>query len=127
MQMNPQEQRSATQWLLREASADIPAAQRWDFLIAAHIAGQTAMGLHWQTHAAMLHQAWQERDAREMAGQVMRMALIPLGHAFKRLPLGNSGRSRISAFEPMQIAPVHRSLIEQALRASVHAHNSALA
>ena len=118
MQMNPQEQRSATQWLLRQASTDLPAAQRWDFLIAAHIAGQTEMGLHWQTHAAMLRQAWQERDAREMTGQVMRMALIPLGHAFKRLPLGNSGRSRISAFEPMTINQLHSKLIEQAIAQS---------
>jgi Protein of unknown function (DUF3703) len=118
MTINAHEKRAATQWLLRQAAQALPSAQRWDYLIAAHIAGQTQMQTHLQTHIAMLSQAWQERDAREIMGQALRLTLVPFGHALQRLPLGNTGRSRISAFEPMPINPLHRDLIEQAIAQS---------
>jgi hypothetical protein len=118
MHITPQERRSATRWLLHQATQAMPVVQRWDYLSAAHIAGQTQVQTHWQTHIAMLGQAWQERDAREILGQILRLALVPLGHALQRLPLGNPGRSRISAFEPMTINPLHSDLIEQAIAQS---------
>ncbi|MDZ4127794.1 MAG: DUF3703 domain-containing protein [Hydrogenophaga sp.] len=30
---------------------------------------------------------------------------MPLGHLLGRLPLGNTGRSHVGAFRPMQVAP----------------------
>lgn len=62
----------------------------------------------------MFKQAQNERDWREASGQLLRLMLVPLGHALNRLPIGNIGRSRFRAFAPMQITAHHRHLIEQA-------------
>lgn len=77
-------------------------AQRWRLLMAAHVTGQYRLTLHWDSHVRMLGQAWRERDLREIAGQLLRLALVPLGHALRRLPAGNVGRATVSAFAPMQ-------------------------
>lgn len=76
--------------------------QRWRLLEAAHVVGQTRLGPHLQVHGLMLALAWETRTAKEMLGQLFRIALVPLGHLLGRLPLGNSGRAHISAFQPMQ-------------------------
>ena len=76
--------------------------QRWRLLMAAHVAGQHRLRLHWDSHVRMLGQAWRERDLRELAGQLLRLALVPLGHALRRLPAGNVGRATVSAFATMR-------------------------
>ncbi len=80
-------------------------SRRWLLLEAAHVVGQTRFLPHLRVHALMLHFAWTTRDWREVAGQVMRLMLVPLGHALGRLPIGNPGRSNISAFQPMPVRP----------------------
>ena len=60
----------------------------------------------------------QLRDAREAAGQLLRLALVPLGHALARLPMGNIGRARVSAFAPMEPRPEITQLIDEALAAT---------
>ncbi|MFD2377205.1 DUF3703 domain-containing protein [Ottowia pentelensis] len=45
------------------------------------------------------------RDWPEVAGQLLRLALVPLGHLSGRLPIGNPGRATVSAFEPCLCAP----------------------
>lgn len=52
---------------------------------------------------AMLQLAWRTADHNEILGQAMRLALVPVGHVVHRLPLGNPGRSNVSAFVPMPI------------------------
>jgi hypothetical protein len=76
--------------------------QSWHLLEAAHIVGQTRFGPHLRVHVAMLNLAWQSKDLPELAGQMFRIALVPLGHLIGRLPIGNPGRANVSAFEPMQ-------------------------
>ncbi len=76
--------------------------QRWHLLEAAHIVGQTRFGPHLKVHLAMLALAWELKDLPEVAGQVFRIALVPLGHLIGRLPIGNPGRANVSAFKPMQ-------------------------
>ena len=51
----------------------------------------------------MLRFAIEIRDAREAWGQLFRLALVPVGHALRRLPVGNTGRSNVSAFVPMTL------------------------
>ena len=80
--------------------------------------GQTSLPLHWRSHTAMLRYALALRDAREAAGQLLRLALVPLGHLLARLPLGNIGRSHVSAFRPMVPAAEVTELIRQALEAT---------
>ena len=97
---------------------DAPPAHRWRWLEAAHVLGQTSLPLHWRSHTAMLRYALALRDAREAAGQLLRLALVPLGHLLARLPLGNIGRSHVSAFRPMVPAAEVSALIRHALQAT---------
>jgi Protein of unknown function (DUF3703) len=96
-----------------ERLANGDAAQRWQLLEAAHVVGQTRFGPHLRTHALMLGQAWRTRDGRELIGQLFRLLLVPLGHVFGRLPLGNPGRANISAFQPMPVRADLAQLIDQ--------------
>ena len=94
---------------------DAPPAQRWRWLEATHVLGQPSLPLHWQSHTAMLRYALALRDVREAAGQLLRLALVPLGHLLGRLPLGNTGRSHVSALRPMVPAAEVTVLMELAL------------
>jgi hypothetical protein len=53
----------------------------------------------------MLALAWQTRAWRELGGQLLRLFLVPLGHAVGRLPRGNPGSSRVNAFKPVSESP----------------------
>ncbi len=97
--------------------ANAPPATRWHWLEAAHVLGQTTLSLHWRSHSAMLRYALQLRDLREAGGQVLRLALVPLGHALARLPIGNTGRAQVSALAPMVPQPHITRLIDGALAA----------
>lgn len=89
---------------------------RWQLLEAAHVVGQGQFVPHLQTHALMLREALRQRDGGEAAGQLFRLALVPLGHLTGRLPIGNIGRATVSAFQPMEVAPATAELIAQASR-----------
>ena len=100
--------------LIRAAKAAASAEQAWLNLEAAHVMGQLHLKLHLQTHAQMLKLARRARDWPELAGQVLRLALLPLGHMSGHLPLGNPGRATVSAFDPL---PVRPELVELTSRA----------
>ena len=87
------------------------AEARWAWLMAAHVVGQAALRLHLHSHWRMLGLAWALRDGRELAGQLFRLALVPLGHALQRLPAGNVGRTTVNAFRPMRPGEEVRRLI----------------
>lgn len=110
-------QARAFEYLLRgfEASASQSAAQRWLWLEAAHVVGQTNFSLHLRSHWHMLAYARRLGDRREVAGQWLRLALVPLGHLIQRLPLGNTGRVTVSALQPMQPPPAVQALVDQAM------------
>lgn len=82
--------------------------------MAAHIVGQPDFRLHVHSHLLMLAFAAKNRDWREVAGQIIRLALVPLGHALGRLPAGNIGRATVSAFQPMTHTSELRLLLAQA-------------
>ncbi|KQT12349.1 DUF3703 domain-containing protein [Ramlibacter sp. Leaf400] len=86
----------------------------WRLLMAAHVVGQAELRLHWDSHVRMLRQARTERDWREATGQLMRLALVPLGHLLGRLPAGNVGRATVSAFAPMAPPPPVAALVRWA-------------
>lgn len=75
----------------------------WRHLERAHIVSQPYLGLHFASHWSMLGFALKQRDWREAAGQVVRLALAPLGSLTGRTPVGNTGRSNVSAFVAMPI------------------------
>ena len=72
------------------------------------------MGAHLASHWHMFRYAIELGDAREAAGQAMRFLLVPLGSLTGRLPAGNNGRARVSAFEPMPMPQALEALIETA-------------
>ena len=94
--------------------ADEDREQRWAWLMAAHVVGQADLRLHLHSHGRMLGLALSQRDAREALGQLLRLALVPLGHALGRLPAGNVGRATVSAFRPMRPDAAVRRLIARA-------------
>lgn len=98
-----------------DASRGLPAVQRWLWLEAAHVVGQTRLGLHWQSHRYMLAYARELGDRREIAGQWLRLALVPLGHLLQRLPAGNTGRATVHALRPMPPPPQVQQLVDSAL------------
>jgi hypothetical protein len=95
-----------------------PLRTRWQLLEALHIVGQPRLVAHAQTHALMLQLSWRCRDTAEIVGQIFRLVLVPFGHLTNRLPIGNSGRSHVSAFKSLPIDPVVAMLIDTA-RASI--------
>jgi len=88
--------------------------QAWLYLEAAHVVGQLHIRPHLQTHAQMFNLSVRTRDWPEAMGQLFRLALVPLGHLSGRLPLGNPGRSTLSAFEPLPVRPELAELIARA-------------
>jgi hypothetical protein len=75
----------------------------WHHLERAHILGQPFFGLHLHSHIKMLGYAVFLRDGKEVTGQLMRLALAPLGNISGKLPIGNTGRSNVSAFQAMDV------------------------
>ncbi|CAB5711707.1 Protein of uncharacterised function (DUF3703) [Delftia tsuruhatensis] len=118
--MTPGQRRAAFAHLLGSfrASADQPPQRRWLLLEASHVLGQEMLGLHWRSHWWMLRHALQLRDAGEVSGQLLRLALVPAGHLLNRLPRGNIGRATVPATLPMEMPPAISALIAEALRAT---------
>lgn len=118
---SPVHRQAAFDQLLHDFAAHprAPAAERWLRLEAAHVLGQKLLALHWRSHTAMLRYALQLRDVHEAAGQVARLALVPLGHLLGRLPMGNIGRSHVPALRAMVPAAEVTALIDKALEETV--------
>ena len=51
----------------------------------------------------MLRVGWRRGDMREVAGQLLRLVLTPLGHLTGRLPTGNTGGSNVSTFASLPV------------------------
>lgn len=95
-------------------SGDVAAA--WRALERLHVLTQSQLWLHARTHIAMLLFALRLGDGREVAGQVFRLALAPVGNLTGRLPIGNTGRANVSAFAPMPLPDDLRSIIARSER-----------
>lgn len=54
-----------------------------------------------RAHAIMLRHALALQDPREVGGQMLRLGLAVIGNLAGRLPAGNTGWARTSAFAPM--------------------------
>jgi hypothetical protein len=100
--------------LVGGAKEAVSTEHAWLYLEAAHVVGQLHLKPHLRTHALMLNLALRTRDWAEAAGQVLRLALVPLGHLSGRLPIGNPGRSTVNAFEPLPVRQELAELIAQA-------------
>jgi arylesterase / paraoxonase len=68
----------------------------------AHILGQRYLLPHFHTHALLFAVAAQRVDAREMAGQVVRLIAVVPGYLSGWVPKGNTGSANVSALLPMK-------------------------
>ena len=96
--------------VLEEGLLDLPQIREYKPQLASmtdlervHIVSQPFLGPHLASHGAMLGFAIRRRDWNEVLGQMVRIILAPLGSLTGRLPVGNTGRSNVSAFAPMPI------------------------
>jgi hypothetical protein len=88
--------------------------QAWHHLERAHVVAQTRLGTHCQSHWKMLGLAVRQRAWVEIGAQIARLALAPLGNLTGYLPIGNTGRSNVSAFARMEIPPDLQALLNPA-------------
>ncbi|WP_076591342.1 DUF3703 domain-containing protein [Herminiimonas arsenitoxidans] len=79
----------------------------------AHVLGQYMFWPHFLSHLWMLRIAYARRDWREMRGQLLRLAVVPIGNIMGRLPLGNTGDANVSAFKPMPVPIRLKKILEK--------------
>ena len=82
----------------------------------AHVIGQLWIVPHLIAHCEMLRVGWMRLDLREVAGQIMRLALVIPGTVLGRLPEGNTGGADVNAFRPMPIGQELARLLSDADR-----------
>ena len=114
--MNPR-QRTAFDERLAYARAALQAgrpAQAMPHLEVAHVLGQLHVVPHVVVHWLMLRAAVQQRWITGAAGQLVRIALGAVGSAIGRVPIGNTGGSDVSMFQPMPIPADLLSLLSAA-------------
>ena len=96
-------------------------AGEWRHLERAHVLSQPMALPHVRTHLAMAACAVRRHDRREVAGQLLRLALAAPGSLAGRYPAGNTGGANVSPFRPMAVPDDLRALLggrgaEEALR-----------
>jgi len=107
--LTPHERTKVYGCLLRGAARGEAEREQWDWLMAAHVVGQHDAALHFDCHRRMARLARDSGDWSEFAGQLLRIALLPLGHLLGRVPEGNIGRAtvgvtrRMAPPEPVQV------------------------
>jgi len=82
--------------------------------MAAHVVGQHDVGLHFDSHRRMLELAQEARDWREVAGQLLRIGLLPIGHLLGKIPRGNIGRATVGLMHAMEPPEAVQRLVDWA-------------
>ena len=90
--------------------------EAWHHLARAHIVAQGMLAPHLYSHWRMLSLAAKTSDGREVLGQLLRLALAPLGNLTGRLPIGNTGRSDVGAFVSMDIPADLQAILENPIK-----------
>lgn len=86
----------------------------WQLLEDAHVLSQPWVWAHVRVHASMLVAGWHARDVREVRGQILRLLAGGPASAVGRYPVGNTGRARVSAIQPMPIRPDLAAVLSEA-------------
>ena len=80
----------------------------------AHVMGQASTREHVRVHWHMMCWAWRHRDAKEFAGQLLRITGAATKTFIGMVPSGNTGGSNVSAVKPMPIDPELAAIIQKA-------------
>lgn len=84
----------------------------------AHVLGQASTFQHVRVHWRMFCWGWRQRDAKECAGQLMRIIGAATKTAIGFVPSGNTGGSNISPFKVLPIPTDLSQIIETTRRAA---------
>jgi len=84
----------------------------------AHVLGQSSTFHHVRVHWRMFCWGWRQRDARECAGQMIRIVGAATKTAISFAPSGNTGGSNISPFKVLPIPPDLSQIIETTRQAA---------
>lgn len=96
----------------REAFARGELDLAFNRLERAHILGQPWAGPHTWTHWMMLRVGWRRRDAREVVGQLVRLAAGGVLSCAGLLPVGNTGGANIPATKSLPVPHDLRPFVE---------------
>lgn len=99
------------------AQAQGQSALAFSHLERAHVLGQASTREHVRVHWRMFLWGLRQRDAREWAGQLLRIAGAATKTAFGLVPEGNTGGANVSPFKRLPIAPELAARIARARRA----------
>jgi len=88
--------------------------EAWRYLERAHVIGQYHPVSHSGSHFRMLVSAVRTLDAKEISGQLIRLAGGWLGSLLNRIPVGNTGGANVPIFAPMPIPEDLRELLSAA-------------
>jgi uncharacterized protein DUF3703 len=88
--------------------------QGFAHLERAHVLGQASTREHVRVHWHMMRWAWRHRDAKEFAGQLVRITGAATKTFIGMVPSGNTGGSNVSAIKPMPVDPELAAIIEKA-------------
>jgi len=83
--------------------------RQWEYHMAfahlerAHVLGQRHAWPHTVNHWWMLKVGLRTRDAREIFGQILRIAVAGIGSLIGRAPVGNTGGANVGILTPMPI------------------------
>jgi ferric-dicitrate binding protein FerR (iron transport regulator) len=103
---------SAELRLADEAEAQAEHSAAWRHLERAHVLSQAHAMAHVVAHAHMLVHAWRQRDAREVLGQLVRIALAAPASWLGRAPLGNTGGADVGLLTPMPVPEDLRAMLD---------------
>ncbi|MBX3620870.1 MAG: DUF3703 domain-containing protein [Rhizobacter sp.] len=84
----------------------------------AHVLSQPSTLLHVRVHWRMLRWGVRERASREVLGQLVRLVGAATKTALGWVPTGNTGGSKVPAWQPLPIAPDLQRLIDSARAAA---------
>lgn len=88
---------------LDAASAEASPAAHFRRLERAHVLSQTSTRDHVRVHWHMLLWGLRQRDAKEIAGQLLRIVGAASKTAFGLVPIGNTGGANVSPPKPMPV------------------------
>jgi uncharacterized protein (DUF608 family) len=74
----------------------------WISLEEVHVLAQPYLLSHYYIHLLMLKKAVQEKNIKEVFGQIFRISLVLPGNIFMILPKNNPGTTRFSAFKSFE-------------------------
>ncbi|EMK01591.1 MULTISPECIES: DUF3703 domain-containing protein [unclassified Leptospira] len=88
--------------------------ETWRYLERAHLIGQYYPIPHTGIHFRMLLFAIDQKDIKEIAGQLIRVSFGWLGSWLNKIPVGNTGGANVPIFQPMPIPEDLLDLLSEA-------------